>query len=250
MKIFGLLAHPVSHSLSPQMYKTWFLEHGLKDSEFQLFDIIPEKLSGFLERVRSEKISGLAVSIPHKETVMQYLDEIDPVAEKIGAVNTISWNDKKLKGWNTDWIGVRETLKNAGVIPDGKRALVLGAGGSARAVIYALMQADANVVIANRTFEKAENLSSFFRCPLVHWDDRESVNAEIVINTTSVGLEDPSSSPVSADFWRGRETAFDLVYRPLMTRFLLDASHADVKIITGDQMLLHQGIRQFEILTS
>ena len=249
MKIFGLLAHPVSHSRSPELYRAWFTESGLLGARFDVFDVEPEGLSEFMQRVRNDKISGLAVSIPHKESVMKFLDEIDEVAEEIGAVNTIGWERKKLKGWNTDWIGVRESFKEAGVVVRGKRVLVLGAGGAARAVVYALMCGGAQVVITNRTFDSAEDLASTFRCSFVHWDDRETVQAEVVVNATSVGLDEPNESPVSAEFWKGREAGFDLVYEPKMTKFLREAQKAGVKIISGDRMLFLQGKEQFKLVT-
>ncbi|MEK7545348.1 MAG: shikimate dehydrogenase [Patescibacteria group bacterium] len=258
MRIYGLLAHPVSHSQSPALYEGWFAHAGMENAKFELFDVEPEKLGAFFERMRdrhTEEIVGLAVSIPHKESVISYLDEVDEVAKEIGAVNTISWDGEKLKGWNTDWIGVRESFTEAGVDVAEKRVLVLGAGGGARAVVYALMHAGAQVLVTNRTFDRAEDLASVFRCPLVHWDDRETVEAEIVVNTTSVGLEDLSASPVSVKFWKelrngGSEiVAFDLVYRPRVTKFLKDALGAGARIITGDRMLFYQGKAQFRIVT-
>lgn len=247
----------------------------MNDARFELFDVAPEELSAFFERMRDrhtrgerggrgEEITGLAVSIPHKEAVAAYLDEVDDVAREIGAVNTISWDDTHgaqrnargfLKGWNTDWIGVRESFVGAGVDVSGKRVLVLGAGGAARAVVYALMKMGAQVLVTNRTFDRAEDVAAKFRCPLVHWDDRETVEVEIVVNTTSMGLEDISASPVSATFWKrlarsDRDiVAFDLVYRSKMTKFLRDAREAGVKIIPGDRMLFYQGKEQFRIVT-
>lgn len=261
MKIFGLLAHPVAHSLSPDLYRGWFSEYGIQDAKFELFDVVPEELEDFFQK-KMPKITGLAVSIPHKETVMQYLDEVDDVAKKIGAVNTIQWIKKSpldrplLKGWNTDWIGVREALCEANVEVRGQRVLVFGAGGAARAVVYALIENGAEVVIANRTLEKAESVAADFRCFVVHWDDRETVQADIVVNATSVGLahskNDRSShdeSPVSENFWDAKKiVAFDLVYRLKMTKFLRDAAASGAHVITGDRMLWHQGKAQFEIL--
>lgn len=309
-QLFGLLAHPVSHSLSPVLYRQWFEECGMKDAKFELFDVLPEELSDFMKKMRSflsgskfgsktgsriAKISGLAVSIPHKETILQYLDEIDPVAAEIGAVNTISWmtdyvsdnsgrkhsdknskksfGERKLKGWNTDWIGVLESFQEAAVTLNDKRVLILGAGGAARAVVYACMKEGAHVVITNRTYEKAETLAAHFRCSVIDWEDRESATADIVINTTSVGLDNPDLSPVSRGVFEkfvrtssrpvhsrrhvaenlkmqpGGCIAFDLVYRPFMTKFLRDAARAGACIITGDRMLFHQGKAQFDILT-
>ncbi len=262
MHLYGLLAHPVSHSLSPVLYGRFFEECGMNhpgasaknSARFELFDVTPEHLGAFFERVRTEKISGLAVSIPHKEAVLDFLDDIDPVAKEIGAVNTIGWLGEKLVGWNTDWLGVTGAFAEAGVDVSGKRAMVLGAGGAARAVVYALAKMGADVVVTNRHFEKAEDLASQFRCGVIDFEDRETVAADIVVNATSVGLEDENTSPVSAKFWRrphadAPQIAFDLVYRPRMTKFLRDAQEAGAKIISGDRMLLHQGRAQFQLLT-
>lgn len=284
-QLFGLLAHPVSHSLSPVLYRQWFEECGTPNSKFELFDVLPEELGDFMQRVRDERgvgrnipdagheIIGLAISIPHKEAVIQYLDEIDSVAVEIGAVNTIQCIDdvpisrqnfdyslaaksRKLKGWNTDWIGVQESFREANVNLRGKRVLILGAGGAARAVIYACMKNGADPVITNRTYKKAETLAADFRCGVIDWGDRELAAAEIVINATPLGFENSKSSPVAPEFFEkifkvqpGDCVAFDLVYRPFMTKFLRDAASAGVQIITGDRMLFHQGRAQFNILT-
>ncbi len=245
---YGIVAHPVAHSLSPAMQQAAFDNQCLA-AHFERFDITPEKLPYFIQQVRDEPISGLAVSLPHKEAIIPLLDGITPTAERIGAVNTVYWRDEKLIGDNTDAIGFWQSLVNDSrfTLPD--NALVIGAGGVARAIVFILREQGINVTITNRTIEKAERLATEFGAKASFLSEVNASDYGLVVNSTSVGLKSDEST-VSAAFWHGFSgIAFDAVFDPLVSTFLSDAQSAGAHIITGETMLFYQGVKQFEIWT-
>lgn len=239
--IFGILAHPAGHSLSPAMHNAAFRHLGI-DAEFRFFDVPPADLAAFFARVRQEKIAGLAVSIPYKEKVASFLDTVSPVAQAIGAVNTIYWENDKLCGTNTDHQGFSRALGD--VVFD--RVLVLGAGGAARAVLYALR--GKKIYLWARRRAQAEELAMEFSCTVI--EDFMDVDVDLVVNTTPVGMSPLADvSPMPPNFWRQGQVAYDLVMNPRKTRFLREAEAAGAEIITGDEMLLYQGMAQFVLWT-
>lgn len=249
-KTYGILAHPVAHSLSPQMQSAAFVERGI-DAQFLRFDVQPADLANFLSRVRAEHINGLAVSLPHKEAIIPLLDEITQTARKIGAVNTVFWKENSLMGDNTDAEGfMRAVMEHTAWSREHARSVaVIGAGGAARAIIFALKEKGYEVTIFNRTVSTAKKLAEEFHAfsqPLEGFLAREF---SLVVNSTSVGLQ-TDVSPVSVSSWDGFSgTAFDAIFDPIKTRFLQDAESAGGKIVTGENMLLFQGVRQFQIWT-
>ena len=233
-KIFGVVAHPASHSLSPVMHNAAFEHLGI-DAEFRAFDVHPTDIGAFIKILPQEGIWGLSVTMPHKHSVMPFLDEIDETAQKIGAVNTVYLENNQYIGANYDWMGIKEPLGEI----EGK-VLILGAGGAAEATCYALK--DEDVMIWNRTYEKAEELAKKWGFKAV----KEKKPADIIINCTSVGFENCQESPVDPEIFEGVKIAFDVVYGP-ETKFIKDAKKAGVKkVISGEQMLLHQGYAAFE----
>ena len=262
-KLFGVVGHPIAHSLSPVMFESALKADGI-DARFEKFDVEPEKLGEFLDEVRGRGISGLSVTIPHKQAVMAFLDDVDKVAGVIGAVNTIANNNGKLVGFNTDWLGFKEALKEMdGEDLAGKKAVVLGAGGAADAVVYALVSAGASATILNRTVKKAaelvERFLNFFPREKIQFDTLDKIGlyqADILVNTTSVGMKYSNGShnyieesPVPDTYFVNMkpEIAFDVVYTPMETKFVKQAEAAGVKTIFGYKMLLHQGAHQFKI---
>lgn len=202
-----------------------------------------------IEGVRGLRIRGTSVTIPHKQTVMQHLDVVDATAQAIGAVNTVVNNDGLLIGYNSDWIGAMHALEEVTQLA-GKRVVVIGTGGAARAVIYGLMQADAHVVVFGRDTYKRYELAEVFDCV-----DGGSIEVlqeyrdyDIVINTTSVGFGSDESI-VSKEFFRPGTVAMDVVFVPAVTTFLWDAQAQGCKVVTGERMLLHQAAFQFEAFT-
>jgi shikimate dehydrogenase len=244
MDIYGILAHPAGQSLSPAMHNAGFNELGL-DAKYQYFDVAPTGLADFIKKVRNENIKGLSISKPHKETIMELLDTVDDVATTIGAVNTVVNRNGDLHGTNVDWIGVQEAIKEVSLI-EGKRCLILGAGGASRAAVFALQKNNAaKVVILNRTVEHAKELAEEFDCEYGSLEDFGKHEPEIVIQATSAGM----NKPEGVEIIPGELLSQSMVVMELITKILRDAKGVGAKIITGDRMLLHQGFAAFEIWT-
>lgn len=243
---FGVIGHPIAHSLSPVIFRRAFLELKI-EAEIERYDIPPEKLRSFIQRVREEKFRGLSVTIPLKDDVMQYLDEIDPVAAEIGAVNTVVNDDGFLKGFNTDWIGATRAVETVSSLK-GKTVVVLGAGGAAAALVYAARKAGGTVIILNRTIEKAREMADRFRCGYESLDNLMKYKADILINTTSVGMSpNVNETLVPAEYFNSGMTIFDVVYTPLETRLVHEAKAAGCTIVAGYKMLLFQAEKQFDL---
>lgn len=258
---FGILAHPVSHSRSPAMYEAGFKACHI-DADFLKFDVEPQELPDFLQRMREGVIdlAGCAVSLPHKQTCIPFLDSIDPIATEIGAVNTIVRVKKngrfELVGYNTDWSGAEASLQRALEMSrrlttlKWKRVLLLGAGGMAAACAYILHKQGAHIFIHNRTWKKAHDLADRFDAEVVDDPTEGTEIYDLVIQATSLGLmRDESAVPIS--FWEhhGNGVAIDMVYGPRETRFLGEASRAGWDTVGGEYALAGQGVAQFELLT-
>lgn len=230
----------MAHSLSPAMHNAAFTALKIH-AVYRRFDITPEDLQRFCVEAR-RKYAGFSVTAPHKETIMQLLDKIDAVAADIGAVNTVINRDGKLIGYNTDWIGVQKALEEAGAVLQNQKMLVLGAGGAAKAVVYACVKAGADVLIFNRTEEKAFVLAQKWGARVGRLDDAAMVG--VVINTTSA-----KASLLLPTAFRKEQIVMDCVYDPPVTEFLRNAQKGGAKIFNGLSMLLHQGAAQCELWT-
>ncbi len=244
--LYGIIGHPVSHSLSPAMHNAAFNALGI-NGVYLAFDVtdLPSAVKG----IKALGIKGLSVTIPHKVEIMGFLDEVDEVARRIGAVNTIVNRDGRLWGGNTDWIGAVKALEEQTQI-EGKRAVVLGAGGSARAVCAGLKERGALVHIVNRTVENARKLAERFDCSWSGFDEIQDMEGEILVNTTSVGMEpDSHKTPVPSAITERFSIVMDIVYAPLKTRLLDEAEKAGCVTINGLRMLLLQAVAQFELWT-
>jgi len=218
------------------------------------FHMTSQKLPQALQAMRTLQIRGFGVSMPFKIEVIPLLDELDPLAQKIGAVNTIVNNDGHLIGHNSDWIGALRALQEV-LGPDGLRdqhCLLIGAGGAARAIAFGLSTTGAHVTIANRSPERARQLASVTDAvdasdlSILHSLDRFSV----IINATSAGMAaSPSQTIVPASQLHPALTVMDAVYDPVETRLIIDAKKAGARTVDGGRMLLHQAARQFELYT-
>jgi shikimate dehydrogenase len=257
----GILGWPVEHSLSPAIHNAAF---GALDLpwEYVLLPTPPSGLARAVRRLKEVGWGGANVTIPHKESIVRYLDQLSPEAGVIGAVNTVVARDGRCTGYNTDVAGFTRVLGDQGLQPRGKRVLVLGAGGAARAVVYALVQAGSEVVICNRTQERAEALvASFSRDavpsllvvrPLSNSVLEEEIGrCQLLVNTTSVGMTPndwlspwPEDVPMPPGI-----VVFDLVYAPVETRLLRQAKVAGAQSIDGLQMLINQGMESFRLWT-
>lgn len=257
MKKYGILAHPAGHSLSPVIFGAAFKEVGL-DAEYRFYDVLERDLAEFMENVKHEPISGLSVSLPHKEDVMLYLDEIDEDARKIGAVNCVVNRGGFLYGYNTDFVGSNKALVEVVGGLRGRKAVVIGAGGAARAVVHGLLKEGAEVTIINRHKEKAlklaEEFSKMFGVEILSSgiEDAENFSGNILIQATSIWTLDPEaelSDLVSENFIKKFNVVMDIVYKPLITPLLKAAQGLGKTVITGDKMLLHQAVEAFKLFT-
>jgi len=254
MKRVFLLGYPLGHSLSPVMHNAAFQNLGL-DWRYELLEIPPAQIAHAVTRVREEDCAGANVTIPHKQAVIPFLDQLAEHAQQVGAVNTLVKRDGKLIGDNTDVYGLTLALREASVELRDARVAILGAGGAARAAAFALAEAEAtSITILNRTASRAESLASdgqkFF--PNVKF----AVNAlamlseaTLIINATSVGMSPHAdASPMPTRFPCGA-VAFDMVYRPPRTMFLRDADRDGARGVGGIAMLVHQGALALELWT-
>jgi shikimate dehydrogenase len=250
-ELFGIIGNPVRHSLSPVMHNAAFALMGMNRLYVPMEAAdIGQAMSG----LRALGFKGISVTVPHKEAVIPFLDEIDPVAEKIGAVNTLLLRKEGqrtvVRGFNTDWIGANAALAAAKINLQKSRILVAGAGGAAKAVGFGLVQAGAEVVITNRTTESGKELATWLGCEFVSSEDIAWVSADVFINTTSVGMEpDLNGIVVPSSILPQFSAVMDIVYAPLETRLLREAKAAGCRTIDGLAMLLYQGAEQFRIWT-
>ena len=254
MKTALLLGDPVKHSLSPVMQNAAFRACGL-DWQYELLETPRERLGETIAHLRTNGFSSANVTIPHRESIVKLLDEVTDHARKIGAVNTIIKRDGRLIGDNTDVYGFTQSLRDASVILRGARAVLLGAGGAARAAAFALAeQGAARITLINRTEARAIKLAHdlhlhFPKSNVDVGSIAAFATANLIVNATSVGMApNVNESPMRWSFPRG-VVAIDLVYRPLHTRFLRDAQRAGARPIGGIGMLVYQGAAAFKLWT-
>ena len=257
--LLGVIGYPVEHSSSPAMHNAALARTEL-DFAYLPFAVPPDRVAEVPVAMRTLGIRGLNVTVPHKVAVMEGLDEISEEARAIGAVNTIANRDGHLTGYNTDAEGVIASLRADGgldVLPEA--VALLGAGGAARAILYALLQAKEveEITLLNRTLEKAEALAADLdpgsrRVRVATPGTGAAVReAGLLINATSVGMHpEPEASPLpDPSVLHDRLTVLDIVYKPRRTRLLAQAEEAGAATVDGLGMLVHQGARAFEIWT-
>lgn len=206
------------------------------------------QLKAAIDSVRALKIKGCSVSMPHKERVIKYLDELDPVAKRIGAVNTIKQqNDGTLKGYNTDYYGAKKVL--AEILKEGQEVLMLGAGGVGKAIGLALKDLGANLTIANRTYKKAKELANTLKARAIPWEKIYSQKGYLLINATSVGMNNPDAMIVDEEIISNFAVIKDVVIYPAQTRLIREAKRQGKKTIPGTLMCVYQAAEQFKIYT-
>ena len=255
MKKVYIIGHPLGHSLSPRMHNAAFKHLGI-DARYYKRDVDLHGLEQTLRELRAKDVLGANVTVPYKLEVMKYLDDISATALKIAAVNTIVNRNGKLFGYNTDAEGYIRGLKEAaGFEPKNKVAVVLGAGGAARAVAYALLKtAVSKLYIHNRTAEKAEKIAKDFadlgNIEAVNYARfaKEITNCDIFVNSTTVGMEKDGKDPKISPIGQMPLHSFisDLIYKPAKTKLLLDAQKLNLKAQNGLPMLVYQGALAFE----
>jgi shikimate dehydrogenase len=248
-KICMVIGDPIEHSLSPQMHNAGYEALHI-DNQFVYVacHVDVKHIENFITGVRAMRIRGISCTIPHKIAIMPYLDEIDETAKKIGAVNTIVNEDGKLIGYNTDWLGILTPLEKITKLKD-KTIALIGAGGAARAIAYAVTKQNAKLTIYNRTFEKAKKLADEFESTALSLNQIENIKyANIIINATSVGLKNKNETIVPKQYITKNQIIFDAVYGH-ETKILKDAKEKGAKTISGIDMLLYQGLAQFKLFT-
>lgn len=255
-KLFGLIGHPLGHTYSPALHQ-FVLQRIEVEGCYHAFDTPAAELSAVIEGMRALGFAGFNVTVPHKQAVLKFLDERDPMVEEVGAVNTVRFRDGRLLGYNTDVVGFARALEQAGVEARGKVALVLGAGGAARAVVVALIRAGvARMVLHNRTVSRAEELAEHARTKLNFAAVEVSTTVadlpfpefDLVINATSVGMC-PHTQARPLEFREAmlRTTVMDLVYNPIETAFLHEARAAGARTLDGLDMFIFQGLEALRL---
>lgn len=247
-----VIGHPINHSRSPLIHGTWIAQHGL-DASYEAIDVAPDQLPAFFERLRRGEFAGGNVTIPHKQDVFALCDSVDPLATSIGAVNTLVVENDRIHGSNTDYLGFLGNLdaEAPGWSDRLDTAIVLGAGGAARAILVALQSRNVgSIVLLNRTRDTAEKLAaemsgSISVAPFDSFNDVAPL-AQLVVNTSSIGMH--GSRFENLDFSKLPKGALvtDIVYTPLQTPLLQDAKAQGLKIVDGLGMLLHQAVPGFE----
>ena len=258
----GIIGFPIRHSISP-VFQQAALDHLGMDTSYQAWEVNPGELGEFIGGLRSPDVLGINVTVPHKEAVVPFLDEVDDWATAAGAVNTIVNRAGRLTGHNTDGTGFLRALREAGGFnPKGRRVLILGAGGAARGVVLALIRDGVGqLTIANRTLERAQQLSRMARD---NGHDARAVtleqvdlslaapSAELIVNCTTIGMShgpNETGTPLSAAQIPATALVNDLVYNPLETPLLRQASLAGASTLSGIHMLVYQGAASFEMWT-
>ncbi len=241
--VYGVIGNPIGHSLSPLLHNTGYVAAG-KDAVFLPF--LVEKLPDFLKAIPEFGLLGFSVTIPHKEAVFRKLDECEPLAERIGAVNTVTVRrDGSLYGSNTDYLGVLRALEKK-IALRGKRVVIFGAGGAARAAAFAVAQAGAEVLVCGRREAAARMLAKAVGGEMVKRAGLRRERFDVLVNTTPVGMHPHEGiSPVAAGELNC-EVVFDLIYRPMQTRLLKMAAAKGLKTVSGVEMFLAQGVAQWE----
>lgn len=257
--ICGVIGDPIEHTMSPVMHNAAFEHLGI-DYAYLPFQVKREDLGQAIAGMRALNIRGLNVTIPHKVAIVPFMDKLDPLAAKIGAINTIINNKGGLTGYNTDATGFLRAINEKGIPVAGRNVALLGAGGAARALAFILAENGAHLVIFNRTLntarECAANIQEVFHQEAAALELNEANlkatlgQVNIIVNTTSVGMTpDVNGTPVDASLLRPGMVVVDIVYNPLKTRLLTEAERAGATIVDGLDMFVWQGALALEIWT-
>ncbi len=258
-KVYGVIADPVGHSMSPLFHNTAFGYQKI-DAVYVPLRVPREHLDEFFETASQWDLRGLSVTIPHKQAVLDKLTAIDAAVQGIEAANTIVLDGDQLSGYNTDCQAAMDSLDAALGIDDsgddplqGKNALLLGAGGVAKAITYGLRKRGMHVTIASRTLERSQQLAEQFDCKAVEWDHRHGVssNVNVLVNCTPVGMHpNVDDTPFDKHHLKPSMLVFDTVYNPERTLLVKNAREQNSKVVTGVEMFVRQAALQFKLFTS
>ncbi len=250
--LYGIIGNPVSHSMSPVIHNASFTEKGLNNV------YLPLKVSNigtFIKECRKIDFQGFSVTIPHKESILPFLDDIEHTAKKIGAINTIVNECGILTGYNTDCMAALMALDNSlretGSTLNNKKVSIVGAGGAARAIAFGLKEKGCDITIYNRTIARAEKLSNDVKCRFKRFDEINKLDADIFINTTPVGMfPEVNRTPVPENVLKEGMIVFDAVYNPIETKLLRDARERGCHTVNGLTMFINQAAEQFRLWTN
>ena len=261
-KMYAVIGDPIAQSLSPKLHNGLFEAHGI-DALYLPIEVKTADLERLVQGFRLMNYGGFNITKPHKLDIMKYLDELDPLAQKIGAVNTVVYRDKKMIGYNTDGFGFIKSIEKK----LGKKAkqeltiLILGCGGAVKSVAMALADwGIKKVIIANRTLSKADELIEQInenwpgKAQAISMEESELKkvlpNADMIVNGTSLGMNDaPERTPIAKELLKKDIFVYDMIYSPPMTRLLMDAKAVGAQTENGLEMLLYQGLLAFELWT-
>ena len=247
VKKFAVIGNPVQHSLSPALHNYVFQSLGM-DAEYSIRKVQHTQLSSIIQELKTGKLDGINITIPHKEKIIPLLDNINARANVIGAVNVISRFGKNLTGNNTDWYGFSKALEKNSINVEGREIILLGAGGASKAVIFALKQLGVcKIYLLNRSVEKAEMMSDDLVSPhpLSMAEDLIYSNS-IIINTSSVGMQ-TSKSPVDLGLLHKNQIIIDIIYNPLETPLINFGKKLGAKTMNGLDMFIWQGLASLDL---
>ena len=245
MKKYFVIGNPIDHSLSPKLQNWWLKENNI-DAAYDKIKLENHEIKNLIQDIKEQKIAGCNVTIPFKKTIIPFLDKLSPEAEQTQSVNTITFDNGDLVGHNTDIAGFDIAIKKLNFNVEGKKVLILGAGGVVPSIIFALKNMNVQeLIISNRTREKAENLKVLFdNLKILDWGDLTDFH--IVINATSLGL---NNETIDLDFSSlGKDKLFyDVIYNPHETRFLKAGKQLGHKIENGKTMIVYQALEAFKL---
>jgi shikimate dehydrogenase len=246
-RVYCILGNPVGHSMSPLMHNAAFRRLGV-DAVYVPFEV--SDLARAVAGLKALNVKGASVTVPFKEEVMPLIDEVDETARAIGAVNTLIFEGGRIRGTNTDWIGALRCLE-AVMTVSGRTFVVLGAGGAARALVYAVVKRGGKAVVVNRSEEKGRTLADAFGATYVSPAGLGQLQGDCLVNTTPVGMHPREDvTPVEKEILGRYRAVVDVVYNPMKTRLLREAAEAGCGVASGFEMFVYQGVEQFEIWTN
>jgi len=254
MKKYLVIGNPIDHSLSPIIHNYWIKKYNLKESIYEKRKTEEKELEKIISEIRENKIRGINVTVPFKQKIIPYLDDLEPTAKKTESVNTVFKVGDKIIGYNTDEPGFGMTLDNffSKKNEEFKNIFIIGAGGVTSSIIYALQKLNTNIFLSNRTIKKSIELKDKYpKIKILNWGDRPA-SFDIVINTTSIGLK--NNEKINLDFRDcekdKKKIFYDLIYNPKKTNFLKDAEKRGNTIMNGQKMFFNQAMLAFNIWTN
>ena len=246
MKKYLVIGNPITHSLSPELHNYWIKENGI-NGIYNKEQLNEGDLKKFILKIKNKEINGANITVPFKKDVIAYLDQLSLEAEKTQSVNTVYLKKDKIIGHNTDIDGFKLAIKDSNYNAEGKRVLILGAGGVVPSIIFALYKMKVlSITISNRTKSKAENLKSLFNdLEIVDWG--EASNFDMVINATSIGLNKEDKLNLDFSKFQSSEFFYDVIYNPKETNFLRDGKSLGKKTENGKKMFIYQAAKAFKV---